>query len=505
MRVRARCTLLAIALALAVLAACSEEKSADPSSSPSGGGEVVALTIIQMNDIYELTPVSGGAEGGLARVATLRASLKAENPNTYTVLAGDLLNPSALSTATVDGQRLAGRQMVDVMNILGLDYATFGNHEFDLSQEQLLLRLAESKFTWVSSNVAQADGQPFPNVAPNVTFTARNDDGKEVRIGLFGLTVGSNPATYVAYRDPVVVAKEQVAALRSQVDILVAVTHLSLEGDVDLVQQVPEIDLVLGGHEHENVVLERGPDFTPVAKADANARSVYVHRLRYDTSSKTLDHEATLERVTPALADEPTVAQAVQRWVTAAFDGFRAQGFEPTKVIATTTEPLDGREASVRNMPTRLTDVTAAGMLHAAPGTELAIFNSGSIRIDDVIPPGEVTEYDIIRTLPFGDTIVSAQMSGALLLRTLDQGRANAGTGGYLQVANVTRNPGGDGWLVNGAAIDVGRSYAVAINDFLLTGREIKLDFLTRENNPDLTVVGQHDDLRKALIAELQR
>ena len=143
-------------------------------------------------------------------------------------------------------------------------------------------------------------------------------------------------------------------------------------------------------------------------------------------------------------------------------------------------------------------------MLHAAPGTELAIFNSGSIRIDDVIPPGEITEYDIIRTLPFGDTVVSAQMSGSLLLRTLDQGRANAGTGGYLQTANVARNTGGDGWLVNGAALDVGRSYSVAINDFLLTGREIKLDFLTRDN-PEVTVVSEHGDLRQTLIAELQR
>ena len=239
----------------------------------------------------------------------MRANLRAENPNTFTVLAGDLLNPSALSTAMVDGQRLAGRQMVDVMNILGLDYATFGNHEFDLSQENLALRLAESKFTWVSSNMTQADGQPFANVPANVTFTARNGDGKEVRIGLFGLTVGSNPATYVAYRDPVAVAKEQVAALRSQVDILIAVTHLSLEGDIDLVQEVPEIDFVLGGHEHENTEVERGADFTPVSKADANARSVYVHRLRFDTASKKLDHDSTLERVTPALADDPTVGR----------------------------------------------------------------------------------------------------------------------------------------------------------------------------------------------------
>jgi 5'-nucleotidase len=318
------------------------------------------------------------------------------------------------------------------------------------------------------------------------------------------LTVWSNPATYVAYRDPVAVAKEQVAALRSQVDILIAVTHLSLEGDIDLVQQVPEIDFVLGGHEHENAEVERGADFTPVSKADANARSVYVHQLRYDTATKQLDHESTLQRVTPALADDPTVAQAVDRWVNAAFDGFRAQGFEPTKAVATVTEALDGRESSVRNTSTRLTDLTAAGMLHAAPGTELAIYNGGSIRIDDVIPPGEVTEYDIIRTLPFGGTIVSVQMSGSLLLRTLDQGRANAGTGGYLQTANVTRSDGGDGWLINGAAIDVGRSYSVAIIDFLLTGGEIKLDFLTRDN-PEITVVGEHGDIRKALIAELQR
>ncbi len=492
---------------LALLAACTDDKSSSepsPPSSSSGSGSVVALTILQMNDVYELTPVSGGTEGGLARVATLRANLRAENPNTYTVLAGDLLNPSALSTAEVDGERLAGRQMVDVMNILGLDYATFGNHEFDLTQERLLQRLAESKFKWISSNVTQTGGEPFPNVPLNVTFTAENEDGEEVRVGIFGLTVGSNPASYVAYRDPVAVAEEQVAALRDHVDILIAVTHLSLEGDAALVQQVPEIDFVLGGHEHENAEIERGADFTPVSKADANARSVYVHRLRFDTSSKRLDHESTLQRITPELADEPTVAQAVDRWVTAAFDGFRAQGFEPTKEVATTSEPLDGREASVRNFATRLTDLMAAGMLRAAPGTELAVFNGGSIRIDDVIPAGKVSEYDVIRTLPFGDGVVSAQLSGNLLQRTLDQGRANLGTGGYLQTANVTRNASDDGWLINGAPLDVGRGYPVAINDFLLTGREIKLDFLTRDN-PDLTVTGDHGDIRKALIAELQR
>ena len=76
-----------------------------------------------------------------------------------------------------------------------------------------------------------------------------------------------------------------------------------------------------------------------------------MHQLRFDTADQALDHESTLQRVTPELADEPVVAQAVDRWVNAAFEGFRAQGFEPTKAVATTAEPLDGREASVRNTP----------------------------------------------------------------------------------------------------------------------------------------------------------
>ncbi|MEA2687003.1 MAG: hypothetical protein QOE93_2198, partial [Actinomycetota bacterium] len=71
MRSRARCLLVAVLLVLPVLAACSDDdKASSPPSSSSGNGSVVALTILQMNDVYELTPVSGGAEGGVARVAT---------------------------------------------------------------------------------------------------------------------------------------------------------------------------------------------------------------------------------------------------------------------------------------------------------------------------------------------------------------------------------------------------------------------------------------------------
>ena len=71
----------------------------------------VQITMLQLNDVYEMTI----ANGGLARVATLLGRLKAENPNTLAIMAGDLFSPSAIGTAKVDGRPLAGRQMVAVI------------------------------------------------------------------------------------------------------------------------------------------------------------------------------------------------------------------------------------------------------------------------------------------------------------------------------------------------------------------------------------------------------
>ncbi len=495
-----RFKVVAVVVILALLVAIGAYFLTRDDGDPADVNAAVEVTILQLNDVYELTPVSGGAEGGMARVAAVRKQYLEQNPNTLMILAGDLLNPSALSTATVDGERLAGRQMVDVMNEAGLDYATFGNHEFDLSEEAFRKRLSESKFTWISSNVSDADGNAFPKVARNVVVNIDNGEGDEMRVGLIGLTVGANPVDYVTYRDSVEVAREQVAELEDKVDILIAITHLLVEDDVKLVQAVPEIDLVLGGHEHENNELYRGSGFTPILKADANARSIQVHQLGYTPDTREISHSATLRRITSDDPDDPEVAGQVDRWVDAAFAGFRAQGFEPDRVVTKTNEDLDGRESTVRNRPTRLGQLIAEGMAKAAGGVDLAIFNAGSIRIDDVIPAGNVSEYDVIRTLPFGGVVAGCKMQGDLLGRVLDQGRANVGIGGYLQTANVTFD---GGWLINGEPLDPSRSYSVAILDFLLTGKEFKLDFLTRDN-PGVSSITEHGDIRTAFIKELE-
>ena len=473
--------------------------------------EVVRLTLLQLNDIYEITAVAGGTRGGLARVATIRQRLLAENPQTYTILAGDAFSPSALGTAQVNGEPLAGQQMVAVMNAVGFDLATFGNHEFDLKQPQFLRRLQESKFQWISSNVNDATGKPFPNVARSQILTIPTTTGKPVRVGVIGLTLPSNPADYISYENFITAAQAQVKALRSQTDLIIAITHLSLADDQQLAAAVPEIALILGGHEHENIQQWRFvrpptsncPDLsTPILKADANARSVYIHELNYDTDTQCLQVHSRLQPITAAIPEDSTTAKLVQTWVEKGFQAFRERGFQPEAVVTTIDTTLDGLESSVRNQSTNLTQLIAQAMLQQVNGAELAIFNSGAIRIDDRLPPGAITQYDIIRILPFGGQVLTVELPGELLKRVLDQGQANRGSGGYLQTANISRDQAGN-WLIQGQTLQPQRRYRVAIADFLMTGKEQGLKFLNF-NAPGVKLIAKHDDIRVVVIRQLQ-
>jgi 5'-nucleotidase len=461
-----------------------------------------AVTILHLNDVYEIEPLAGGRVGGLARVATVRTGLLKNGP-VLTTLGGDYLSPSAIGTARIDGQPLAGRQMVDVLNGMGLDWATFGNHEFDLSESAFRQRMAEQKFKIVSSNVTDASGRLFDGSVRSTVVPVRAG-GRDLRIGLIGLTINSTSKAWVKYLPPIDAARSEIAQLRASgpVDAVVALTHLSLAGDEALVAAVEDIDVVVGGHEHENWMLQRGPRLTPIVKADANVRTVAVVTLTFDRAGGRPTVMARLEPIDERVASDPLVEATAREWRTRAFDAFKAQGFSPEAVVATSPLPLDGRESTVRNESGLLTDIIAEAMRREVGQADAAILNGGSVRIDDELPPGAVTEYDVIRILPFGGPVVNATFDGALLAQLLDIGLANAGTGGYLQTAGITGVPGK--WQVGGKPLDRTHRYSVAITDFLLTGGETNLGFLTR-TNPGVRDVKEFRDIRQAFITEMKR
>src|SRR5439155_9277108 len=119
--------------------------------------------------------------------------------------------------------------------------------------------------------------------------------------------LNANKQAYVRYADPIETAKKQVEALRNEADVIVAITHLSFDQDETLAEAVPELSLIVGGHEHQNVQARRGARLVPIVKADANAKSVYIHRLRYDASAKRVDIDSELKTIGADTAEDPAV------------------------------------------------------------------------------------------------------------------------------------------------------------------------------------------------------
>src|SRR6476620_1215722 len=157
------------------------------------------LVFLQVNDVYEIAPLSNGASGGLARIATLRKQYLCKTTNNFLVLCGDFLSPSVYNTIRYQGKEILGKQMVESMNAAGFNFVTFGNHEFDLGETELQQRINECAFEWISSNafhLKNGNSQPFAKDSPTIQqfaitkiLSVTDADGTTAKISLIGLVL----------------------------------------------------------------------------------------------------------------------------------------------------------------------------------------------------------------------------------------------------------------------------------------------------------------------------
>ncbi len=499
---------------------------------PAGDDGIIEVQFLQMNDVYEITPSASDNTGGLARVATIRQELLAKNPNTITVLAGDFISPSVVGTLKFEGKRIRGKQMVETLNTLGLDWVVFGNHEFDYDDlGDLQARLDESKFMWLGGNVRLKSGtgtQPFfknktgggtEPCPDNHVVTLKDADGTTLNLGVFGVLINTGKKPWAEYTDWMETAKKNYADLDPKTDVVIGLTHLNADDDKKLLAALPQIPLIMGGHEHDNQIHKAGGGV--VAKADANAKTVYVHTLRYDKNKKKATVKSELRRVNGSIADEPATAAVIAKWEKIKNESLASSGFDPNKEVTKLSEPLDCREIVMRHSQNKAGDIITRAMNAVAKTKpDCALLNSGSVRVDDILS-GTLTELDVVRMLPFGGGLTEVEMRGSLLHKTLDAGWSNKGNGGYLQLYNVRRDEASAQWFVAGKALDDTKIYRVILPDFLLTGNEYNMAFLKaspdaegKSQNPDVLKFNKPDpkdkndlrnDIRHAVIAYLRR
>ena len=475
----------------------------------------IHINFVQVNDVYEIAPLSEGKEGGMARVASIKKKYLSRNPNTFLVMAGDFLSPSVYNSLKNQGKAIRGKQMIEAMNAAGVDLAIFGNHEFDIKESELQERINESGFQWIASNTyhRQKDAVvPFVkmNGSGNTSFpvsiikTVTDADGTIARIGFIGLTLPFNKAGYVSYTDVITSARILYDRLKDSVDAVVAITHQSMEDDEKLAREIPGLALIMGGHEHDQHFKKIGHIY--ITKAMANAKSAFVIDLVINKKKKTVKIKANPEKLDENILPDSATNAVVQRWVSIAEHSYASLGFDAKKIVLNNGEPLDGRESEVRSKPTNLTRLIVKGIADAAKNADVVIMNAGSIRVDDMLQM-PVTQYDIIRSLPFGGSIREAEMKGSLLLQILEQGVKNKGIGGYLHYNDdVSFNINSKKWELKNSPIDSLITYRVALPDFLLTGGEANLGFLKPGNSGIVKILPDPaTDIRLAIIKYLEK
>ncbi|KAB2839062.1 MAG: bifunctional metallophosphatase/5'-nucleotidase [Burkholderiales bacterium] len=426
------------------------------------------VTLLHVNDVYQVGAVDKGKRGGLARLATLKAKLREDSPHTLLILGGDTLSPSVASNT------FKGAQMIAGWNAAGLDLAVLGNHEFDFGPQVLRERLAESQFTWITANVFERkNGKRFAGLRGSVL---RELGG--VKVGFIGVITPdtaqtSKPGPGLRFTDPYIAVRQEAARLRARgAQAVVALTHLDIEADRRLAA-LGVVDLILGGHDHS--VMQSLAGRTPVFKAGSDARFALRVDLVFDARRRRFKHlDWELLPVDAAIPDHPATAGVVAK-----YEAELAARLDFP--VGDTAVELDARQVNNRSRETNLGSWLAE-IYRASTQAEVAIVNGGSIRSNTTYGPGKLTKRDILTILPFENPIVKLEVPGRVLRQVLEHGvaemHASQESGRFPQVAGLrfaydARRPTGQRVVeiaVNGAALEDERRYALAVNLYLATG-----------------------------------
>ena len=388
---------------------------------PQGGGVDVRpgqLIIAHTNDLHahygpnradwlEGTPDIGGFGAIGGHVAALHQE---HGDDRVLVLdGGDVMTGTPLMEFEVRGAR--GGAMLELMETAGMDAWVLGNHEFDIGMEHISTIVSASQIPVLSANLDSADGSGAPAIMGVQDHTIFERNG--LRVGVFGLTTtslgrltASGAAARMDVRDLAEVAREQVALLEPQVDLVVALTHVGLQDDKELADAVEGIDLIIGGHSHTSLTEPVRVDDTWIVQAGGYARQLGVVELTVD-AGRIVDFSAELRDLHPDKSPIHAASARLEKtWTERISSHFGA-------VIGRVEGGNLDREYGAESPMGRW----ASDTVRLAAGADIGLYNPGGLRAD--IVEGPLTRGALYNVFPFGNTVVHFDITGAELVGLL--------------------------------------------------------------------------------------
>ena len=436
------------------------------------------LTVLSLSEYHgHLLPDDDGV-GGLAQVATIVRQVRSETGGNVLVLnSGDILIGTVMSSA------FRGVPDIEAMNLIGFDALVLGNHEFDFGIDHMNMLEDLADFPFISTNLV---GSYHLGVEPAVVKRVGG-----IGVAILGVT---NPNLYqvtsaetrsLTLVDSVDIIQRATDAVRERVEVVIVVTHQTTSADFELLQSVEGVDLIVGGH-------------------TAGWNGMYLPSSSFDPSLP--DGVAEVSTSGAVLVKAPSFTAAVSR-VDLTIEGgevvrhaainIPVQGFDPdpevaalaadyesrlsdrlSEVIGSAAVTLDGERGKVRTVETNLGNLIADGLRATFPQADIGFANGGGIR--NTIAQGDITLGNILEVHPFGNTIVTFDLTGGQLLTALENSVSAVEdvSGRFLQVSGLTfshdqsREPGSRvvSVEVGGAPLDLGASYTIVTNSFIAAG-----------------------------------
>lgn len=438
-----RKTLFRSVLSLALIAFLMVMSIGKPTSAPTPCDATVV--IISTNDIHS-------SIDKIPHLASVIDSLRATYPDCVIWAdAGDRWTGNPY----VDWAEQSGQPIIALLDSLGLDVATLGNHEFDRGQQVLADRIADADFEVICAGIG-TEGTPMPVLQPTTVIERGG-----LRVGFVGVVTNAmnghpdgNEECYegLSFCSPDKMAA-QYASLDDHVDVLVLLSHAGLPADTLIATANPQYDLVIGGHTHDMLSPAKQVGGTLVTQTRSNLRYVGVTTIQRKDGEITLCNELIkLDTIPASERYEEMVAD-----IKANPDLARRVG-------------VLSRDFDFRAVANLLTDASRSLL-----GADVAFYHNGGIRVES-LPAGDVAKSVIGFVDPFGSRMVrvpmtTEQIEALIVDKFNDRGNLKESHKVDLHPSGVEYEivvgEDGDAVGVRFDRLQEGKTYAVALPDYV--------------------------------------
>lgn len=425
------------------------------------------LLLAKSTTVYHTSDTHGFffPRNGVGGFAALAAVLK-QGPQPYL-----LLDSGDFSNGTIETRSSKGIKAAQIMNKMGYDATTLGNHEFDFKAVNFPAIVAALDFPMLAANFFEKDTQKYPPHILPYTMVTKNG----VKFALIGLANRhpTNPADGYYYAKPLVALENALNEVEKQhPDVVIVLAHDSIADDkhgtqsyfADIAHQFGgRVHIVFGGHAHKIV---QNRYINGVLFVESGCYVNFVSKVTVITDDKTGKFIKASSQLIPLVVSKTGEDKAIKKFV----ESLREPGMDTP--VGKTPQIFAKMPQAADQLDSVLND-WIADLLKEYSGAQIAIHNNGGTRID--MPKGVVTKRDLVDIHPFDNTVTVVTVDGRFLKRFIKKGFAPRSLFTYSGLRiNYKKDHKGNindiEILFNGKPLENKKQYTLATNSYIANG-----------------------------------